>query len=525
METDTPDLEIVRPDLNQDCTSSYPPSPPRVEKVNVRCLTIFELEEAVKRFRGHVNKISMKDNNAKLRQCLQEYENELARRQSITQSGNYSPQVILVEGHTPKNTSIAKGNIAVFDLEAEPFTPLQQLPRSSPEKSCLTVVLDCEMEEEFSPAHLQGKKVNKIEDLERSPHRFSDEICSACGENMDYERNGSGEYFYCSGCKKGPISSLAAGVMQTSETNDVRAFTGRTRNTGSSKRSLQAIGDTFDTALELSDDEELKEIPFGESSSNNRNFIKKKCLRNASKELSNVKFLYPSSSDPEAVEIRCSDLDHLAPSEFLNDTIIDFYLKYMQIDLFKGKDGLDRFHFFSCFFYKKLTSSRAQGKDWLEKLRKWTKGTNIFKKLYLFIPIHDSCHWSLVIVCFPTEVPLILHLDSMSLTAGHSSQAIFNALKSYLIAEKRYLRQDGGMEETNVDPSKAITRRKQVPLQDNEWDCGLFMLYYIQKFVDEIDVKGLDKMFGREWFKPIEASELRGAILNILESMFIKEAA
>jgi hypothetical protein len=32
--------------------------------------------------------------------------------------------------------------------------------------------------------------------------------------------------------------------------------------------------------------------------------------------------------DPDAVEILHSDLQRLAPLEFLNDTLIDFYIKY-----------------------------------------------------------------------------------------------------------------------------------------------------------------------------------------------------
>lgn len=40
------------------------------------------------------------------------------------------------------------------------------------------------------------------------------------------------------------------------------------------------------------------------------------------------KVAYPSRDDPEAVEIVHSDLLRLAPEEFLNDTVIDFYIKY-----------------------------------------------------------------------------------------------------------------------------------------------------------------------------------------------------
>lgn len=47
------------------------------------------------------------------------------------------------------------------------------------------------------------------------------------------------------------------------------------------------------------------------------------------------------------------------------------------------------------------------------------QGVDIFSKDFLFIPIHDALHWSLVIVCHPgldldsERKPYILHLDSM----------------------------------------------------------------------------------------------------------------
>ena len=49
------------------------------------------------------------------------------------------------------------------------------------------------------------------------------------------------------------------------------------------------------------------------------------------------------------------------------------------------------------------------------------QGVDIFEKDFLFLPIHDHLHWSLVIICHagaPSEedscTPWILHLDSMT---------------------------------------------------------------------------------------------------------------
>lgn len=39
--------------------------------------------------------------------------------------------------------------------------------------------------------------------------------------------------------------------------------------------------------------------------------------------------LFVCRGDPEAVEILFSDIQRLDPFEFLNDTVIDFYIKYV----------------------------------------------------------------------------------------------------------------------------------------------------------------------------------------------------
>ena len=41
-----------------------------------------------------------------------------------------------------------------------------------------------------------------------------------------------------------------------------------------------------------------------------------------------LKALYPSKGGPDSVQVVASDLARLDPDEFLNDTIIDFFIKY-----------------------------------------------------------------------------------------------------------------------------------------------------------------------------------------------------
>jgi Ulp1 family protease len=36
-----------------------------------------------------------------------------------------------------------------------------------------------------------------------------------------------------------------------------------------------------------------------------------------------------------------------------------------------------------------------------KKVAKWTKNVDVFAQDYLLIPIHDTAHWSLAIICHP----------------------------------------------------------------------------------------------------------------------------
>jgi Ulp1 family protease len=39
------------------------------------------------------------------------------------------------------------------------------------------------------------------------------------------------------------------------------------------------------------------------------------------------------------------------------------------------------------------------------RVKNWTKNVDIFAHDYILIPIHDTAHWSLAIVCQPGELP------------------------------------------------------------------------------------------------------------------------
>ncbi|OEL20553.1 Ubiquitin-like-specific protease 1D [Dichanthelium oligosanthes] len=254
--------------------------------------------------------------------------------------------------------------------------------------------------------------------------------------------------------------------------------------------------------------------------------------RSADVEISNErdesKIYYPSRSDPEAVDLTYSDMKCLEPEEYLKSPVINFCLQYLK----KSRPRLD-FYMFNTYFYSKLEealSTKGDCDSQFSKLRRWWRSVDIFKKAYIILPINESMHWSLIIVCMPTKGadsgPTILHLDSLGL---HCSQKLFGIVERYLEAEWRHLRKDSSYDVPfsgmiwkhllrNINMEKV-----EVPRQRNDYDCGLFMLYYIDKFIQEAPERLTKEslgMFGRKWFNHEEASRLRVKIQAVLFDLF-----
>ncbi|XAR65060.1 Ulp1 peptidase [Bertholletia excelsa] len=246
------------------------------------------------------------------------------------------------------------------------------------------------------------------------------------------------------------------------------------------------------------------------------------------------KIYYPSSDDPESVEICYSDMECLAPETYLSSTIMNFYIRFLQEPTSTTERGRCDYHFFNTYFYNKLKEAvltkNDRGKSFI-KFRRWWKGVNIFHKAYILIPIHESLHWSLAIICFPDKEdesgPIILHLDSLGL---HNSKQIFVNIRSFLKEEWNYLKQGEAPSDLPIADRiwKHLPRRIEektiaVPQQRNEYDCGLFVLYFMERFIDEAPQRLKKKdlaMFGKKWFKPEEASNLRRKIRNLLLKEF-----
>jgi hypothetical protein len=152
------------------------------------------------------------------------------------------------------------------------------------------------------------------------------------------------------------------------------------------------------------------------------------------------------------------------PMAWLNDEIINSYLALI-VDYLRrshgnaGRHDKPLFHAFNTFFFSNLRDKGYQS------VRRWATRARIGGEALLnvdtvFIPVHNSAHWTLIVVR-PGE-RTIEHFDSL----GSLSRRHVGLVQGWLRAElaSRYVE-----EEWTVLPSIS-------PQQDNGSDCGVFLL-------------------------------------------------
>ncbi|EEE65745.1 hypothetical protein OsJ_21401 [Oryza sativa Japonica Group] len=247
---------------------------------------------------------------------------------------------------------------------------------------------------------------------------------------------------------------------------------------------------------------------------------------------------------PNSIELSYSDMKCLEPESLLSSPILNFYIMYLMGQMPSTSRLGGKYHIFNTYFFSKLEAltSKVDNDAYFLNLRRWWKGVDIFKKAYIIIPVHADAHWSLVIICMPAKEdqsgPTIFHLDSLKF---HSSRFIFSTVERqvvqktsenlFLKEEWNYLNKTGSLEDCHLHesvwknlPRKIKKKAVTVPQQDNEYDCGVFVLYYMRRFIEEaperLNNKDSSNMFGEGWFQREEASALRKEMQALLLRLF-----
>lgn len=95
------------------------------------------------------------------------------------------------------------------------------------------------------------------------------------------------------------------------------------------------------------------------------------------------------------------DLERLDEGEFLNDNLIGFYLRFLEHELEQRDPDLAKtVYIFNTYFFASLTKT-ARGKRGInyEAVQKWTRSVDLFQYDYVVVPINESAHWYVAIIC------------------------------------------------------------------------------------------------------------------------------
>lgn len=492
------------------------------ESDDLRKLSDKDLIAAVERFKRHLKTLKLKDGGQKMMCTLKRYEDERERRQRLClqKDDDRCKNIILNnpkcmdtsdscrEGETPSRlSSPSKFAARFFNKLDEKRTESRTGPAFGKEISTLN---HCEQLKMTSTGPFKSRDRQKSELSSReTPFQSPGNLSGVIHEKRASYHNQNGRWF--SACSP----RFSDGNLSGSFAKRRRFSRGQISTFGRHKNQLHGEHVVLDDEEEL----EAKGVATQESTIG---------------ESINGRIYYPSRDDSEAVEILYSDMDCLAPEQYLSSTIMNFYIRYLQ-GLISPPDTECSYHFFNTYFYEKLKEAvtrKNTEETSFAKFRRWWKGVNIFEKAYVFLPIHESLHWSLVIICIPDKEdesgPILLHLDSLGL---HFSKPIFSNIKRFLIEEWKILKEDGPVDLPIADrvwerlPRRMDEKVVEVPQQKNDYDCGLFVLFFMKKFIDESPKRLRRKdfpTFGRRWFNPEEASSLRKDIRRLLKENFDK---
>jgi len=168
----------------------------------------------------------------------------------------------------------------------------------------------------------------------------------------------------------------------------------------------------------------------------------------------------------------------LKPESWLNDQVINFYMDLLQDrDKKNSKQGSKiTSHFFNTFFMEKMFNS-AQKYNY-ENVMRWTKSFNVFEKDKVFIPINRSNnHWILIVVFIQQQK--IIYYDSI---------ADVNKAKLYLYLTARWLIDEAKSKNHKIEINdwKLINAGKNIPQQNNGYDCGMYVLLYADYIADDL---------------------------------------
>ena len=193
--------------------------------------------------------------------------------------------------------------------------------------------------------------------------------------------------------------------------------------------------------------------------------------------------VYPDNDNTNVLTISLSDINRLKPDQdsngtdmYLSDTIADFCISYMQSNSTpSSRKGV---FITSCLFYSHLKPLAINGdisSAW------YTRNGKLDAINSIVIPIVTDEHFSTIVVTgIWRNDPVFYHYDS--LVNYHSTHDIIELIADYVKELRRPKNGEIYSSLLSIDPSRVI--KLKGPIQGNKFDCGVFMLKFIQNVLE-----------------------------------------
>ena len=163
-------------------------------------------------------------------------------------------------------------------------------------------------------------------------------------------------------------------------------------------------------------------------------------------------------------------------NQWLNNDVIDFYMKMLhERDMMLCVQDKSRrsSHYYSCYFMTLLLPPNGYN---YSNVKSWSKKFNVFEKEKIFCPINvNVSHWSMLVIYIQEK--RIAYYDSMQV---HGKKYLDGALQ-YLVDESLTMNRPFDKEQWTL-----ITYADGLPLQENDYDCGVFALMYADFITDDL---------------------------------------
>lgn len=247
--------------------------------------------------------------------------------------------------------------------------------------------------------------------------------------------------------------------------------------------------------------------------------------------------------------ITYNDFKTLYNNDWINDTLIDFFIAYEMnraVDELRLIQKHDVFAFNSFFFTKLFTKAEHQpAPPYYENIRRWLAKVDLMSFLSVIIPINEHLHWYFAII---KNLPALLDYSkaaaqNVESENGESTQNrpgpkpmveifVIDSLKqnhSNLGPPLREVIKEYCKDKHGVEVSTDLIRLKnaRVSKQKNFNDCGIHVIYNITKWLENPLVsEQIWKTHGRSKslvFKASERDGMRRRCINLLLELHSKQ--